>query len=241
MYHIGPVLNGDTAVSWCNVPLSDPLSPLDCYNANGGQLRSYNGTHWLDDTTAVIFKCNNTQGMEIQTTSTSESIIFSDWFGRMGNVTLHYHLNQSEITGISSWALFTNSTYTFYNAIGKFSWVSEALSVTMGDVDSGVLVPNSSWNNCVPFLLNTGDYINGYRLVYGHDYIFGLVFYSFKNNRYTSFECFANGGIQTGHFDSGVVYYPNHYLSGLIFDAGWVIEGMKFQFTRNTVDLSGCM
>ena len=49
--------------------------------------------------------------------------------------------------------------------------------------------------------------------------------------------------------DSGVIYYPQHYLSGFVFYYGLVIDGIKFQLspintpapTLSPVDLSGRM
>ena len=72
--------------------------------------------------------------------------------------------------------------------------------------------------------------INGYRIIHG-DYVWGIIFYSFNDDTYKSFECFADGGIQIDYNDSGVIYYPNYTLSGFIFNAEWSIDAIRLQFS----------
>ena len=66
------------------------------------------------------------------------------------------------------------------------------------------------FDNCQAFTQNEDvcEYINGQRIIHG-DYVLGIVFYSFTNDTYKSFEFFADGGIQTDFSDSGVVYDPD--------------------------------
>eukprot|EP01084_Bolivina_argentea_P131386 231910_1 len=45
---------------YCKIPSSsNPMTPLDCYNGNGQQFRTYNGSAWGDDKSAVLTLCES--------------------------------------------------------------------------------------------------------------------------------------------------------------------------------------
>ena len=71
LYSISSDFTNRSVISYCFIPtLSDPISPYDCYNDHGGQLRTISGTNFINDT-AVLYKCSNTKGMTIQTINQS--------------------------------------------------------------------------------------------------------------------------------------------------------------------------
>ena len=226
-YIIDENMHTTTGNAHCKIPsTSNPMSPHDCYNDYGHQLLAGYSGSWVDDTTTVLINCNTTDNMNFQTAPTTTFTSWTEMYGKQHNDDVHTHADQGRITGIASWGLFSETGHDFTNALGNFTWTSDDIS-TVSVMGGGPTFDN---NICDPFNLSEDRHINGYRIIYG-EYVWGLIFYSFINGTYESFECFAYGGILSEYLDSGVIYYPNHYLSGFIFHDGWVIDGIQFQFS----------
>ena len=69
-YHIHVNTSDLYANSYCNIPSSlVPMSPYECYNGDGQQLYSWTTSisKFVNDTTAILFKCNSINGMRMQT------------------------------------------------------------------------------------------------------------------------------------------------------------------------------
>ena len=139
-----------------------------------------------------------------------------------------YLIDQGRITGILSWGIWTTPGWIHYAAICKFSWSIDYQSTSTGDLIGSAGDFDDTYKRCDPFSLGLGDYINGYRVIYG-TYIYGLYFYTKMNNTY---KCSNESNIGKVYVDSGIIVYEDSYLSGFIFDAGWVMDGVQFQFTK---------
>ena len=77
-YSISSDITNASAISYCSIPtMADPMTPYDCYNDHGGQLRTFFGEKFMDDT-AVLYKCNTTKHMTIQTINQSMLNVYID-------------------------------------------------------------------------------------------------------------------------------------------------------------------
>ena len=75
---------------------------------------------------------------------------------------------------------------------------------------------------------------NSWRICLGNN------FYSFYDGSYQEFTCLSSELIPNRLSDTGIIYYPNHYLSGFVFGYESVINGIQFQFTAiGTVNWTG--
>ena len=112
--------------------------------------------------------------------------------------------------------------------MGKFTWTSQRNG---SNFISDLIGPGYHYDDiyeCDPFALSDNDYINGYRVIYDL-YIYGIYFYTNLNETY---DCIAENITNTyEHTDTGIIILDNHYLSGFIFDVGWIIDGFQLQFT----------
>eukprot|EP01084_Bolivina_argentea_P040918 75516_1 len=79
---------------------------------------------------------------------------------------------------------------------------------------------------CVPFTVEEGDHISGFRVIY-RDVVHGLYFHT-KNG--LTYKCVANIS-HTYLYDSGDIYMNNSYLSGFQVRMGGVIDAIGFIFT----------
>ena len=137
------------------------------------------------------------------------------------------YLNQANIKIISSWGWFNGSfNYSdLANGIGDLTWNSHTNDISRNQSDNDYIA-------CTPFILDEGDYINGYRVIHTQ-YIWHLEFLTSRN---LSYKCSSENEDITW-VDTGEVRYPNHFLSGFVFDAGLIINGIQFQFTPIRTEL----
>ena len=140
-----------------------------------------------------------------------------------------YHLDQGIVTGVQSWNIYQYDTnIEFDGGMGNFIWESYQNSGSRISNSIGAGYGNDGIYECEPFDLESGDYIHGYRVI-SDLYIVGLYFHTKANQIY---DCIADNITNTNVYnDSGLILHANHYLSGFVFDAGWIIDGLQFQFT----------
>eukprot|EP01083_Nonionella_stella_P050829 135091_1 len=189
-----------------------------------------NGT-WTAEEGLMAQKCaanTTTAAPTIQPTPspTPKCVEKTEFYGSGGG-NVYDVWNQDKIIGISSWGSFNSSRYSFYIAIGNFVWISNTRNNAVNPAGHG---PMSFYAPCTPFVLDDGDYIHGYRVIYGiyETFVTGLYFYTANGKLY---DCIHPDVNAAEHKDSGIVLFERHYLSGFVFNSGWIIDGISLVFT----------
>eukprot|EP01084_Bolivina_argentea_P272370 463726_1 len=104
-------------------------------------------------------------------------------------------------------------------SITRFTWSPNPSSTIAGTCTNVA-------TDCPAFTLTSGEYINAYRIFYNP----GINRIYFRTNLNNEAGCgAAKNGIS--YTDSGWITYANKYLSGFNWNAGWILDGIQFQFT----------
>eukprot|EP01084_Bolivina_argentea_P103922 186114_1 len=160
----------------------------------------------------------------VSCTAMDDQTIDTEHYGGIGGIKT-IALNQGRINAMKSWDIINNHREWTNNGLRKLSWNSDQQTET-DDFGGG----GSSYHRtiCDYFILPKSDYINGYRVVYNSQLVYGLFFYTKKGKNY---KCITKKLKVSDFDDTGIVRYDNYYLSGFKVYADDAIDAISFQFT----------
>eukprot|EP01084_Bolivina_argentea_P103920 186110_1 len=153
--------------------------------------------------------------------------IDTEHYGGTGGINV-IAMDQARINAMTAWDIvyYHNQPSKWTNnALRRLSWNSDQQTET-DDFGGG----GSSYHRtiCDYFILPKSDYINGYRVVYNSQLVYGLFFYTKKGKNY---KCITKKLKVSDFDDTGIVRYDNYYLSGFKVYADDAIDAISFQFT----------
>eukprot|EP01083_Nonionella_stella_P312223 1116064_1 len=196
---------------WSGFDLSSDASIYNNTMHSEIYLSTRDHTHWN-----VYNQSSNAQPisetLRMQTCASScKNGIQTPYYGVMKPNKDRTMFNQGRIDSIVSWSVYNDTTSPLHQSIGNFQYKSN----------------HTNYDSCPSFILDTDDYIHGYRVIYD-EHVFGLTFYTFNGKMY---NCNASDLNYSQYHDSGVIYDNDYYLSGFSIYVEWVIDAISFQFT----------
>ena len=123
-------------------------------------------------------------------------------------------INQGRINRIVSWQVSSRP------GLASVQWESDEQTAF------GSVYGWNSGSECGEYILDSEDYINGYRVLYS-GLVESITLYT-KSGR--TFQCEISS-LSSSYQDTGNVIFPNHYLTGFYVRWGTIIDSIGFQFT----------